>query len=121
MPVPAWAIKRIEELAKSSGVSPERTLESALKMGLYAVKDQYAGLTEFHASADKLFFEGNYRIVEPSNEPLPVTRGTEETTDIPAPVVDIESFPEPERETEPEPEPEPEETIETGSFASALQ
>lgn len=111
--VPAWATKRIEELAKLSGVAPDKTLELALKMGLYAVKDQYAGLIQFQESADQLFYG------EPEDEPLPVTRSSEET-EGPEPEPEPELFPDPAPEVAGEPEPEEEVPAENGSYATAL-
>ena len=83
-------------------------------MGLYAVKDQYAGLIQFQESADQLFFG------EPDNEPLPVTRSVEEPGDQ-EPDPEPELVPEPEPEIEPELIPETEEPVEVGSYATALQ
>ncbi len=116
--LPKWAVKRIEELSGTSGVSPKKILELALKMGLYAVAEQYAGLIQFQASADELFFGSKE---EPPDEPLPVTRSVEETEDLPEPESEPVEPPEPEPEVQPDLEPELEEATQNGSYATALQ
>lgn len=102
-------------------MSPERVLESALKMGLYAVGEQYEALVAFHDSANTLFMGGLKR-KEP-DEPLPAARSAEET-DQPGDTPDnvpVEPESDPERETEQLEQPEFEEATQNGSFATALQ
>lgn len=115
--LPKWAVKRIEELSGTSGVSPKKILELALKMGLYAVAEQYTGLIQFQASADELFFGSKE---EPPYEPLPAARSPEEPPE-PEPYPEPELAPIPEREAEQLEQPELEEAVENGSYASALQ
>lgn len=95
--LPAWAVKRILELSKKSGVSPHRARDHALKLGLYAVSEQYTTLIESQESADKLFNEQQVstRTETEGGEGIDVAIPRSEVGDDP----EVASLPEPEKES----------------------
>jgi hypothetical protein len=106
--LPSWAVKRIGELSKKSGVTPSRIRDHALKLGLYSVQDQYASLIESLASADKLF----------SSNEEPVERDSPERTETAVIEPDELGF---DREVTEMSEPVLEGTDQNGSADAALE
>ena len=68
--IPKWAISRITELSRKSGVSANQIMEDALNVGLYSVRDEYSHLIKFRESAHQLWnLEEETNEIEPSNKP----------------------------------------------------